>query len=53
MPSNGTVGAVVERPTAALRIAGSIPTQNKYLYGLQVVVPDLTTHDTGVIPSVW
>ena len=36
-----TVGIVVERPTAALRVAGSIPTPNKYLYGLQVVVPGM------------
>ena len=32
------VGAVVEQPTAVLRVAGSIPTQIKYLYSLQVVV---------------
>ena len=36
-----TVGAVAERPTAALRVAGSIPAQNKDWYGLQVVVPGL------------
>ena len=38
---DGTVGVVVERSTAALRVAGSIPTRSKYLYGLQIVVPDL------------
>ena len=32
---------VVERPTAELRVAGSIPGRNKYLYGLQVVAPGL------------
>ena len=36
-----TVVTVVERPSAALGVAGSIPTRNKYLYGLQVVVPGL------------
>ena len=38
---NDTVGAVVERPTAALRVEGSIPARTKYLYGVQVVVPGL------------
>ena len=38
---DGTVGAVVERPTAALRVAGLIAAWNKYLYGLFVVVPGL------------
>ena len=42
---NDTVGALVERPTAALRYAGSIPARNKYLYGLQVVVPGLAVCD--------
>ena len=32
-------GAVVERSADALIIAGSIPALNKYLYGLQIVVP--------------
>ena len=57
-----TVGAVVERPTPAQRVTGSIPSRNKYLYGLQSVVPGLTvcvcdffmfvkrTNDTGIIP---
>ena len=38
---DGTVGALVERSSAALRVAGSIPTRNKYLYDLQIVVPGL------------
>ena len=38
---NGIVGAVAERPTAALPVSSSIPARNKHLYGLQVVVPDL------------
>ena len=38
MSFDGTVGAVVELSTAALRVAGSIPGWNKYLFGLQVVV---------------
>ena len=33
-----TAGVVVERPTAALCVAGSIPVRNTYLYGLQAVV---------------
>ena len=37
---NGTIGTVVERPTAALRVASSIP-RNKYLYGLRVIIPGL------------
>ena len=36
-----TVGAEVNRPTAALRVAGSIPVRNKYLYGLWIAVPGL------------
>ena len=55
-----TVGTVVEQPTAALRVAGSIPARNKYLYGLQVVVSRLPVCvcdfsifvNTGTIPSV-
>ena len=39
--NDDTVGALVERPTVALRVAGSISARNKYLYGLQVVVPGL------------
>lgn len=41
----GTDGAVVERLTAALSLAASIPARNKYLYNLQVL------HDTGEISS--
>ena len=33
------VAAVVERSTAELRVAGSIPARYKYLYGLPIVVP--------------
>ena len=40
-----TVCAVVERPTVVLRVAGSILSLNKYLYGLQVVVPGLVLCD--------
>ena len=36
-----TIGTVAESWTAALRVAGSIPAQNKYFYGLQVVAPGL------------
>ena len=36
-----TVGAAVKRSSSTLRGAGSIPALNKYLYGLQVVVPFL------------
>ena len=38
---DGTVGTVSERPTVALRVAGSILGRNKNLYRLQVVVPYL------------
>ena len=38
---DGTVGAVAERSTAALRAAGSIPAWNKYLYGQKLVGPGL------------
>ena len=38
---DNTVSVVVERPTAALGVARSISPRNKYLYGLQVVVPGL------------
>lgn len=43
----GTVGAVAECLTAALRIVGSFPARNKYLYGQQVVVPgpNLNSHN--------
>ena len=44
------------RLTAALHVADSILTRNKYLWGLQVVVPGLNvckrTHDTGTIIGV-
>ena len=36
-----TAGAVVKWSSAPLRVAGLIPAKNKYLYGLQVVVPGL------------
>ena len=39
-----TVDSVAERVTVALRVGGSIPTRNKYLYGLQVVVPGLAVY---------
>ena len=50
--------------TAALLVVGSIPTENKYLYGLLVVVTSLTVcvnnfsmflndnHDTEIISGV-
>ena len=54
------VGAVAEQSTPELRVVGSIPTRNKYLYGLQIVVSGLSiwawglyvykcTHDTEYI----
>ena len=54
------VGAVAERMVAVLRVAGSINSWDKYLYGLQRVVCVCTniyvcngTHDTlNVCPSV-
>ena len=58
-----TVGAMVERLTVALCVAGSIPARNKYLYGLNVVVPGLAVcecdfcyvfesiHNMEIIPS--
>ena len=39
--ADGTVSALAERSTAALRVAGSIPARNKYVYDLQVDVPGL------------
>ena len=55
-----TISAVAEESTGALRVAGSIPVRNKYLYDLEIVVPGLDvcvcgvyvckrTHDTGFI----
>ena len=38
----GTVDAMVERLPAKLRVAGSIPGRNKYVYGLKVVLRRLT-----------
>ena len=38
------VGAVLARSTTALRVAGLIPTQNKYLYDLHLVVPGLAIY---------
>ena len=37
---DGTFDAVVERSTAALRVAGSIPARNQF-YGPHLVVPGL------------
>ena len=53
---------MIEQSTAALRVAGSILTQYKYLNVLQIVVPGLRvrawglyvckrTQDTGFIPG--
>ena len=39
--TNGTVGALVECSTAALRVPGSVPSRNKHLYDLHLVVPGL------------
>ena len=39
---DGTVGAVAERATAALRVTGSIPAWNKYFYDLHLIVPGVT-----------
>ena len=61
-----TVGSVVARPTAAVRVVGSIPARNKIIFvwptgscpGLAVCVCDFSmskicyVHDTGIIPSV-
>ena len=38
---DGTVGAVAERATPVLRVTGSIPAPNKYLFDLQILVPGL------------
>ena len=55
------VGAVVECSTAALRVAGSIPARNKYLYDVHVVIPSLAryvsfffkcSHDRVIDPTV-
>ena len=57
-----TFGAVIDQSTAVLCVASLIPTRNKYLYDLHVVVPGLAvcvyafkclvhTHDTLGIPS--
>ena len=34
-------GAVAERASSALRVVGSIPARNKYLYDLYLVAPGL------------
>ena len=60
-----TVGAGAERPTAALRITGSVRGRNKSLYGPQIVVRGLDvcvcefsmylckrTRDAGIIHCV-
>ena len=44
-----------ERLSAALRVAGSIPAQKEYLYGVQIVVWDLDVNTriaTGEIARV-
>ena len=56
---DGMVFAVIERSTATLRVTGSIPARNKYLFDLQVVIPHLAvcvssnvckcTYDTGFL----
>ena len=38
---DGTVGSVVECSSVALRVAGSIPARNKYLFDLNLVVAGL------------
>ena len=35
------VDTVADQPTAALRVAGSIPARNKHMYGLHLAVPGL------------
>ena len=56
----GTLDAIAERLTTALRVTGSIPAPHKYLYGLMVVVPGLVCLcmwffyvNTRIAPSVW
>ena len=56
-------GALAKKSTAALRVASSNPAQNKYMYGLHILVSGVGVcacglyvckcmHDTGLIPSV-